>query len=176
MKKKKKQKNGTCAPSCTQQNHIASTRATGFQIVQAISEQQCLFFILNGCNFSSSCGTENYNGQHLISIVFLPTPLHQSIICFSYHKSFKLWLAVSNFESLIRIWHDLPISHYFPRLPNMRSGLCFSISHKHQPPFAFPYFTHLGNHLFFSYAVQTLCFCFVLFWVFFDIKSSLTSS
>lgn len=129
----------------------------GFQIVPAILEQQCLFFILNDCNFRSSCCTENYNGQHLISTVFF-SPLHQSIICFSYHKNLKLWLAVSNFKSLIRIWHNLLISHYFPRLPNTQSGLRFSSSHKHQPPFAFPYFAHLENHLFFPYSVQTLSF------------------
>ena len=67
-------------------------------------------------------------------------------------------LVNSNFKSLIRIWPDLLVSHDFPRLPNMQSGLCFSSSHTHQAPFAFPCFAHLRNHLFFPYAVQTLSF------------------
>lgn len=66
---------------------LSKSHARGFQIVQAISEQQSLFFILNYRNFGSSCYTENYNGQHLISTVFFSS---SSIICFSYHKNLKL--------------------------------------------------------------------------------------
>lgn len=92
---------------------INSCHATGFQLVQAISEQQCLFFfILNYYNLGSSCCTQNYNGQHLISTMFLCSSIYNLL---HYHKNLKLSYPLvtlkASLESGPTYYWSLFISH-----------------------------------------------------------------
>lgn len=111
-------------------------------MVQAILEQEYLFFILNYCNFRHSCYTENYNGQHLINrICTSPHSINQSFASLTIKKNPQTYLAVSNFKSFIIICFDLLMAHYFPLPPNVQAGLCFSRSLTQQLLFPFPVLT-----------------------------------
>lgn len=70
------------------------------------------FFIFNYYNLSSSCCTQNYNGQHLISTMFLCSSIYNLL---HYHKNLKLSYPLvalkASLESGPTYYRSLFISH-----------------------------------------------------------------